>query len=82
MPVTEEEIDNGILSYEQAKEGCFWFHRNITDLQENAKSKMARRFMDISGDIDQEAFDLLTELKYEPFTLIQEAFTLIQKLSH
>ena len=61
--VTEEEIYNGIEIADKTKDTCHWFKRTITDLEKNAKSKQAKRFMDIGKDIDKEAQGLLKDLK-------------------
>ncbi len=63
IPVTEEEIYRGILKVTETKDSCYWFKRHIRDLADHTKDKMARRFMDISGEVDMEALNFLNKLK-------------------
>ena len=61
--MTEEEIHNGIMQSANPSVECYWFKRHIRDLLDNTKSKLAKRFMDITDGVDKEAFDFLNKLK-------------------
>ncbi len=63
LSVTEDEIQNGILEAKNTNKTCYWFKRKLTDLPEHTGDKMARRFMDMAGGVDEEALRFLTRLK-------------------
>ena len=65
LSVTEEEITSGILHSDNPSTECFWFKRNMDNLENSAKDKLAKRFMDITADgtIDSEAFKLLENVR-------------------
>ena len=62
--VTENEIRRGILRVKDKEKHCYWFKRNITDIDEYLDKPKARNFIDkASNDLDTNALSLLNELK-------------------
>ena len=62
--MTEEEIFHGVLRAARPGKECFWFRRQITDLQEHVEEKTCSRYMDIAQkQVDVEAQTLLSKLR-------------------
>lgn len=69
IKVTEKEIFNGILSAKNTKNNVLFFIREIDDIVENINTNLSvsKKFIDLdkNNQIDEDARDLLNELKYK-----------------
>ncbi len=62
FPVSELEIEKGILQTGCDKDGCFWFKRNIVNLAE-IKSDEADQYKDVYEDEKKESALFLANIQ-------------------